>query len=195
MLDSCGGVSMSAEDEFAKELARQLPIRQLYKDAVGDPARQAGQLAADILKTLQLALAPVQILGAYQDRFRNFIDRSVRRVPQNKRVSPAPQILGPVIEGVRYEAEGTPIDEMFSQLLSRSMESDRVNEAHPAYPTIIRQLSSDEAKILVSLRGAQFDYVYIRDYDAKTALFFGQNKIEIDALPRHSLMFSENVEF
>jgi hypothetical protein len=52
------------------------------------PARQVGQVLTDIVKTIQLALAPFQFLGASQDRLRAFIDRSVRRVPN--RVSPAP---------------------------------------------------------------------------------------------------------
>jgi len=140
-------------------------------------------------------LFPFQVAAAIQDRAENFIDRSIRRVPEAQRISPAPQLLGPVLEGIRYEPDGTPIDEMFSQLLSRSMDSQRVNEAHPAYPVIIRQLSADEAKILASLRDEQFDYIYIRDYDASTNLFYGLNKIEVDDLPRDDLSFPQNIPF
>jgi Abortive infection alpha len=89
-------------------------------------------------------------------------------------------VLGPVLEGIRYEAEDTPIDEMFSQLLSRALDSGRVNEAHPAYPILIKQLSPDEAIILSKL------------YDAK---YVGPVKIEADALPRDGLAFPENVPF
>ena len=185
---------MAADDEFAKELAKQLPIKAIYKDAVAPAAKQSGQLAADIVKTLQLALAPVQLLGAYQDRFRKFLDRSIRRVREENRVSPAPQILGPVIEGVRYEEEDTPIDEMFSQLLSRAMDSKRVDEAHPAFPIIIRQLSSDEAIILKVLGSKSFDHVSVRDYDRQANLFHGGH-IETDDLPRVGLTFPENVSF
>jgi hypothetical protein len=180
--------------EFAKELARQLPVREAYKDIAAPGAKQAGQLLEDVVKALQLALAPVQLLGALQDRYRNFLDKSVRRVPEDRRVSPAPQIVGPVLEGIRYEPEGTPIDEMFSQLLSRSMDSERVGEAHPAFPIIIKQLSSDEARILKSLSAAQYDFVYTSDYNRLTNLFSGR-KIQVDALPRDGLTFPENVGF
>src|SRR5260370_11638246 len=156
---------MSADEEFAKEVARQLPVKAIYEDAAAPAAKQAGQLFEDLLKALQLALAPVQLLGALQDRFRSFIDTAVRRVPEADRISPAPQIIGPVLEGIRYEPEGTPIDQMFSELLSRSMDRTRVNEAHPAYPIIIKQLSSDEAKILNHLKGSNFDYVYTLDFN------------------------------
>jgi Abortive infection alpha len=99
-----------------------------------------------------------------------------------------------VLEGIRYEPEGTPIDEMFSQLLSRSMDSDRVGEAHPAFPIIIRQLSSDEALILRLLSEAQYDFVYTSNWDDTTKLFSGR-KIETDALPRDELAFPNNIGF
>jgi Abortive infection alpha len=182
--------------EFAKELARQIPIKAVYQDVVAPAATQAGQLAADIVKTIQLALAPFQFLGAYQDRLRNFISTSVGRVPEPRRVSPAAQILGPIVEGVRYEPEGTPIDAMFSELLSRSMDSERVDEAHPSYPLIIKQLSSDEAKILSSLNGQQYDYVYSMPYDDKTRLFRPKDRVlEVDDLPKNDLRFPDNIPF
>jgi hypothetical protein len=176
--------------EFATELAKQIPI----KDALAAPARQTGQILEDIVKTIQLALVPFQVAGALQDRLRGFIDRSVRKVPAADRVSPAPQILGPIIEGIRYEPEGTPIDEMFANLLASSMNSARVGEAHPAFPTIIRQLSSDEARILARLKGQPYDHEHTRDYDRATNLFHGGNT-EIDALPRDQLVFPNNVAF
>jgi hypothetical protein len=178
---------------FAEELAKQLPVKAAYRDAVKPSAKQIGQLAQDIVKTIQLALAPLQFAGAYEDRLRAFIDRSVRDVPEANRVSPPPQILGPVVEGIRYEPEGTPIDEMFAKLLSCSMDSAKLGEAHPAYPTLIKQLSSDEARLLIALKDQQYDHVYTRDYNASTALFYGAPKMEIDALPRDQLVFPDNV--
>jgi hypothetical protein len=186
---------MSAEEEFAKELAKQLPVKAIYEDAAALAAKQAGELFQDLVKALQLALAPVQLLGAIKDRYRKFLDTAVRRVPEANRVSPAPQIIGPVLEGVRYEPEGTPIDEMFSQLLSRSMDRERVNEAHPAYPIIIKQLSSDEAKILKSLKSSDYDYVYTLDFNDQRKEFYGHRKVEVDELPQNDLSFPENVAF
>jgi hypothetical protein len=135
----------------------------------------------------------VQYLAAVQDRYRRFLDKSVRRVSEQHRISPAPQILGPVLEGIRYEPEDTPIDEMFSQLLSRSMDSERVHEAHPAYPILIKQLSADEARILAALKDQQFDLVYTRDFDRVANLFYGMHKVESDSLPRDGLIFPNNI--
>jgi hypothetical protein len=66
-----------------------------------------------------------------------------------------------------------------SELFSASMDRERVGDARPAYVWIIRQLSSDEAKIRVALNGRSFDYVYAKDYDTDTNLFPGPPKVEV----------------
>jgi len=173
--------------EFAKELAKQIPI----KDALAPPARQTGQILEDIVKTVQLALVPFQMAGALQDRLRGFIDRSVRAVPEANRVSPAPQILGPIIEGIRYEPADTPIDEMFSRLLSCSMNSAQLNDAHPAFPQIIKQVSADEAILLSKLADGAFSQVAHAELDRVRNLF-KPTVIESEGIPRDGLRFPDN---
>ena len=179
-------------DDLAKELAKQLPLKDLYADAGAPAAKQIGLLLEDIAKTIRLALAPLQFAGAYQDRLRTFIDSAVRRVPEAQRVSPAPQILGPVVEGIRYEPENTPIDEMFSQLLSTSMDRETVDKAHPSYPFIIKQLSADEAKVLIEIRANTHPFVQLHRIGGGLS-FAGP--VEVDAFPRDGLTFPGNVPF
>jgi hypothetical protein len=154
--------------EFAKEVAHQLPVKEIYNDAGSPAAKQTGQLLSDLVKTIQLALVPVQFLGAYQDRIRSFIDKSVRQVPEEKRIAPPPQILGPVLERIRYEPTDTPIEEMFQNLLSSSMNEDVAAKAHPAFPLIISQLSADEARLLkqLSMRTFLFERLSVWDNEA-----------------------------
>jgi len=51
---------MITSEEFAKELAKQLPMEAMYKDAVSPAAKQLGQFAEDLLKVLQLDRIPVR---------------------------------------------------------------------------------------------------------------------------------------
>ena len=74
------------------------------------------------------------------------------------------------------------------------MDAEHSKDAHPAYPLLIKQLSSDEAKILSALKNRQFDYVHTQDFDQQTNLFRGHH-IEVDGLPREGLFFPENVNF
>jgi len=181
--------------DLIEPILEKLPVERVYMDVASGAAKELGHSLTDVAKTVRLALFPFQVLGALQDRVSGFIDSAIRRVPETRRISPAPQIVGPVLEGIRYEPEGTPIDEMFSELLSRSMDSERLSEAHPSFPILIRQLSSDEARILILLRDHDFDHVHTRAYNPDTALFYGLPAIEVDDLPRAGLQFVGNVPF
>ncbi|TVQ35926.1 MAG: DUF4393 domain-containing protein [Geminicoccaceae bacterium] len=189
--------SDSAEDRVtatAKEFVKQFPIKDFYEDGLSPSVKEVGGALADITKTLRLVLAPIQFTGLLQDRFRDFLETSITRVPREDRVPPPAQVLGPVLEGIRYEPEGTPIDQMFSELLSRSMDEKRANEAHPSYAHLIKQISADEARILRLLSEVQYDFVYTSDFDQATRTFQG-GTIEKDELPKADLDFPENVSF
>lgn len=187
--------------DFPTEIARLLPVKDIYEDAAQPAARQAGTIGADLLKALHLVLAPIQLMAAYQDRFRNFVDNSVRKVPEDRRVQPAPQIAGPILEGIRYEPEGTEIDEMFSNLLANSMDADGFGKAHPAYPNIVKQISRDEA-VMLSFLWEQ-EYSRIEEYSLSEDIdYFGQPKgvfnnhrVVKDDFPIDKLFMPERFDF
>jgi hypothetical protein len=195
---ACGKVSvgkiredvLAIEDEFAKEIAKQLPVKAAYEDAVRPAARQTGELAEDLVKVVRLALFPVQLLAAAQDRFRKFVKSAVDRVPFEKRIPPAPEIVGPILEGVRYEREGGSIEQMFSELFSSSMNSERVADAHPALPLIIKQLSADEAAILRAIASAPKYFEIVTRFDLQGGLAL--SKLEKSEVPTNGLDFPQN---
>nr|WP_223217091.1 DUF4393 domain-containing protein [Rhizobium cauense] len=146
-----------------------------------------------------MALAPIQVTAALQDRFRDFLDRTIRRVPEDRRVSPPPQIAGPVFEGLKYEEAGTPLDEMFSQLLSKGMDSQYIHLAHPSYPQIIRQLSRDEAVLLLEISsfeksGAPAKRRTSMDLNTPPPPAWKNVKIELDELNLEQLHYPDNFD-
>jgi hypothetical protein len=70
---------VTATDEFAKEIAKQLPVKVAYQDAIQPAAKQTGEFGEDLLKALRLALFPIQLAAGLQDRFRHFVRASVAR--------------------------------------------------------------------------------------------------------------------
>lgn len=85
-----------------------------------------------------------------------------RYVPADRFIMPALSIAGKIFRDSEFDQFETPIWEMWVQLLARACDKNRVGEAHPSFPWIISQLSSDEAKLLSSLaplkpRMAPFD--------------------------------------
>lgn len=181
-------------DKVAEELAKKLPVKQIYNEALSGAVTQVGHSLTDVAKAIRLVLLPVEIAGAYHERISRFLDRAVRGVPEDQRTAPAPQILGPVLEGIRYEPEGTDIEEMFSELLSRAIDRDRVAEAHPSYPGIIRQLSQDEARILAALRGGDRFCHYRLSWPTDTGVV-DKRIIDSDDLLEVDLTFRDNIDF
>jgi hypothetical protein len=81
---------------------------------------------------------------------------------------------------------------MFSQLLSASMDRNRVNDAHPSFPLIVRQLSADEAKLLKALFVTAKPLRLIQTFKLAQGLSF-PGEIEIDELSADNLMFPANI--
>ena len=133
---------------IAGELAKQVPV----KEALSPAAVEIGGLGSDLVKVVRLALAPVQYLAVQQDRYRRFIERAAQKAPEADRVEPAPQLLGPILEGIRYEPEGSMTDEAFAELLGRAFDRERASQAHPSFPFLIRALADDEMVLLDRLR-------------------------------------------
>lgn len=186
--------------EIAVEIAKQLPVKEAYTDAASPVMKQIGGAAESIAKTLRLALLPFEIGGAYFDRVKRLIDESVSRVPEDKRSSPDPQILGPVVEGVKYVPDSTPISDMFSELLSKAFDQDQSRLAHPSYPAIIRQLSADEAVLLRLLwtrkvtRQGSYRRQWTMDWIAETHQFHNQ-RFELDEFPREIMGRPDDLSF
>jgi hypothetical protein len=82
--------------------------------------------------------------------------------------------------------------ELFEELLARSIDSDRIEEAHPSFIHIISQLSRDEAIILVELKKNDFDIIDTLDLDRENDRFVNL-KIEKTTVPKDKLFFPDQV--
>jgi hypothetical protein len=110
--------------------------------------QEVDNLGGDILKTIRLILAPLQLSAAWQDRLSSYIERAIKKVPESRRIMPAESIALPAAERLRFQEESNPITELYINLLARAMDGQRVGEAHPAFVTIISQMAPDELLFL-----------------------------------------------
>ncbi len=118
-------------------------------------------------------IAQRQLLAWFNDpaaeQQRRLAADAIKNIPADRLLLPAPQIAGPIFRNSEFEPEGTPIWEMWAQLLSKASDSKHADEAHPAYPHIILQLSYDEAVILGRAKAADDQpflslYSVVRDF-------------------------------
>ena len=140
---------MTVDPKLATEVAK-IVAKDIYGDAFAPAAREIGAALGDLAHTMRVA--GLEFGAISRERVIGIIGRAAAQIPTGRRLLPPPQVLGPVLEGIRYEPDGTPIAAMWEALLARSMDAERLGEAHPAFAGIIRRLSSDEARLLNYLR-------------------------------------------
>jgi hypothetical protein len=162
-------------------------IEKAYDDAASPAAKEVGKVAADLVKTARLLLAPFQLAAAYQDRLAGAIERIRTRVPDERQVAPPGEVVGPALRHMQYVDEENPLWKMFEELLTRAIDSETTETVHPSFGHMISQLSRDEAIILYKLRGDRaFTVVDTMDYHEGTDRFFNR-KLEHSTLPTQDL--------
>ena len=170
--------------EITKALAKIIDpktIDKFYEDTLADPLTEISGVATDILKSARLFTAPFQLLAASQDRFARFLDRTVRQVPEENRITAPSHIAGPIFEKLKYLEEDNILTELYVNLLARAIDKERSDEAHPSFITIISLISPDEAMVLYHLR--------IRDFSVD--LDYWARRISRHTFPADALHFPE----
>jgi hypothetical protein len=181
-------------DEVTKQLAAILDSKttqKVYEDGLSAPVQEAGGLLTDVVKTARLFAAPFQVAAAYQDRFRRYLDRVVRRVPEDRQIPAPSQIAGPIFDELRYCEEGDVIAEMYLNLLTKAIDKERTDEAHPAFVKIIGFLSPDEVLMLHLLGKKDFEETYESDLDREKNRFINK-RIMTREFPIDDLVFPNN---
>ena len=150
---------------------------EIFLDAV------EGEIAADDRRRAALARLR-EIANDPNLEYQRILAREASRyVAPDRFVIPALPIAGKIFRDSEFDETETPIWEMWVQLLARACDKDRVGEAHPSFPWIISQLSSDEAKLLKSFVPLQ----------PRSAPF--QDPIPVIATGAIGVMFPENLLF
>lgn len=77
--------------------------------------------------------------------------RKLEFTPAERISSPDIAIVGPVLESLRYSRHQKLVCELYLNLLATALDSDTRKTAHPGFVDIIRNMTSDEAKIIAHM--------------------------------------------
>jgi hypothetical protein len=136
----------------------------------GKPAETAklpARTAAQRLKHVKhLALPDIERMRAQVAEFAERVDRKLDDIPAERIIDPPATITAPAALQYALLGEGPEVSElreMFENLLASSMDRDTTASAHPAFVSMIAQLTPDEAWILKAIdRG---DYAAVNVFD------------------------------
>lgn len=85
------------------------------------------------------------------EKFREQLDQSIDEIPDDKKLEPSLQTTAQALENSKYCVSSEILREMFTKLISGSMNSDTASLAHPSFPEILKQLSPSDALLLQDL--------------------------------------------
>jgi len=138
--------------EAVKGIVEAVPV---YQDLAQPAVQEIGKGLHTLSKVIHIALAPVSAAVWGYEKISNYVQTSLEKklenVPPENIIPPDISVAGPALEALRFVGDKEELREMFSTLLSTSMNSELSKLAHPSFVEIIKQLSSDEAKILKSI--------------------------------------------
>ena len=83
------------------------------------------------------------------DKFKKELEEKIDEIPEEKRVEPNMQTVGPALENSKYCVESEEIRKAFANLISRSLNQDYSEYIHPSFADMLKQMSPLDAQNLI----------------------------------------------
>jgi hypothetical protein len=152
--------------EAAKALGLGELVPEVYRDMLQPAAQQVGDGLATIAKAVKISLAPLEAGIWGYEQIKEWLSLRVTRILADRnimKIREAPlSIAGPLVFQLIFAKDEPELKELYASLLASTMDSSD-SVAHPSFVTIIQQLTSDEAKILIYIAQFQEEWPYISE--------------------------------
>ncbi|TDM18086.1 DUF4393 domain-containing protein [Macrococcoides canis] len=79
--------------------------------------------------------------------FKNSIEQKITTIPTENLIEPQLSLLGPAIEASKFYISENYVRELFANLIASSMDSRKSKNIHHSFVEIIKQMSSNDAKL------------------------------------------------
>lgn len=125
---------------------------------VKEAASNLGQTAVTLTKTINNVLVPLAAINFAFDKARTYFSGTFQQeiatkaetIPPEHIIEPKASIAGPTLQGLAFTHEEPNLKEMYLNLLATSMDGRAASVAHPAFVEIIKQLDSEDARLVRS---------------------------------------------
>lgn len=115
---------------------------------IGQGLGYAGRFFLTVMKGFSVAS---DRLDKKWDELLKKTEKTIESIPPDRRIEPSLGVLQPIIAGTWGALDSELVQDLFLNLLKTSMDKSTVSKAFPVHGELIKQLSPDEALILVYL--------------------------------------------
>jgi len=128
-------------------------IKEGYKDIVQPAAKEAGSFLAAVVGVFNNVIAaPLHRLNAnYKAKTEAYIrdlEQKYSQIPEENRQEPPLNIIGPTLEALKYNLDEDELKQMFTNLLTNSMDNRQNKNVHPSFVEIIKRMNNCDALVL-----------------------------------------------
>lgn len=152
MTDKTSSESIGRVEGTIKAVTGLVEAVPVYDDAIQPVARETGKALQTVGRAVNAALLPIKGLVWGIEKIEEFVNTKVskklEKIPVENICTPDPAVAGPALESLRYTGHKESLSELYANLLASAMDLNTAKNAHPGFVEIIRNMSSDEAKIL-----------------------------------------------
>lgn len=138
--------------EIEEKLLEQLPVEEIYSDLAKTTIKETGNIVGLLPRLIHTSLLPIEekiLKKEYElKRIKKLLELKLSQYDDIKIISPQPYKAIPLLEGLIYYSSCEQVQEMYINLLSKSMIADEEHLVHPAFAEIIKQLTPDEVRII-----------------------------------------------
>lgn len=166
-----------------------LDIVNENKEIVKNIAEPASKEVGGILGTFtgffnNVVLYPLKCLNMTFEQkaiqFERKVQEKYNNIPEQNRVECPVNILGPTLEGLKYNIDEEYMQELFANLLSASMDKTKQSSVHPKYVKIISEMNEIDARVFYHLTNKYIGYVKSGKVNITIK---GTDKYYVSALP------------
>lgn len=144
--------------EDKKSLINLVPnsIDNAINNIIDKPTQNIGTTLADIwylvFGGISQAAEKRKLKYSYAlQEFEEELKEKISKIPEDKLVEPDIQIIAPILEASKYCVEKETLRNLFSSLITSSINIDFNSIMHPSYIEILKHLSNFDAKLLVMI--------------------------------------------
>lgn len=128
-------------------------VNKVYDDGISKPTKIISNGLSMCLSFVGAMVSPIMYEYIQNAEYKKReIDKKLEKkynlIQEGNRTIPRMNILGPAVELLKYNLDEQYIKDIFVSIMASEMNSEMQSKVLPSYIDIVRQLSSDDAKML-----------------------------------------------
>lgn len=153
-------------------------IDNAIKNATDKPSRSIGTTFADLWDLVFSGISYLsekrKIKYAHKlEVFRKQLEESIDQIPTEKKIEPSVQTTAQALENSKYCIDEDNLREMFTALISNSMNADFQKDVHPSFAEILKQMSPLDAEIIKVFKNSSLNGLPICQYRSNSGKGYG----------------------